>query len=88
MYPITGIARTRILERRSRQRTIRKHEVGARMSLWELLPSTRDAPTLQRTAQLDAASRKRLPRYRKAIAPSLPDPARRHVPLTRWRRFL
>ena len=38
-HPLSGIAHTRILERRDLACTIRKHEVGARVWLWELLPN-------------------------------------------------
>ena len=60
-HPITGIAHTRVLERRDIQCTIRKHEVGTRVWLWELLPNAREAAVEARTG-LDAAVLSRGPR--------------------------
>jgi hypothetical protein len=40
-HPGTGLAHTRIIERRGAQCTVRKHDVGARLWLWELLPDSR-----------------------------------------------
>jgi hypothetical protein len=40
-HPISGVAHNRVLARRDLQCTIRKHEVGARVWLWELLPDAR-----------------------------------------------
>jgi hypothetical protein len=37
-HPGTGVAHTRIIERRGTSCTIRRHEVGARIYLWEILP--------------------------------------------------
>lgn len=37
-HPGTGMAHTRIIERRGPSCTIRRHEVGARIYLWEILP--------------------------------------------------
>ena len=36
--PLTGIAHTRIIERRSLHCPIRSHAVGMRLEIWELLP--------------------------------------------------
>lgn len=36
--PRTTVAHTRIIERRGSTCTVRRHEVGARLSLWEILP--------------------------------------------------
>ena len=38
-HPRTGIAHTRVLEKKSATCRIRRHDVGARLPLWELLPS-------------------------------------------------
>lgn len=37
-HPTTGIAHTRIIERRGPGCRVRRHEVGLRLYLWELLP--------------------------------------------------
>jgi len=39
--PKTGLAHTRIIERRSAACTDRRHEVGLRLRLWEMLPDAR-----------------------------------------------
>ena len=39
--PRTRLAHTRIIDRRSPTCTVRSHEVGKRMHLWELLPPRR-----------------------------------------------
>jgi hypothetical protein len=38
-HPETRVAHTRIIEKRGAQCLERRHEVGARLYLWELLPS-------------------------------------------------
>lgn len=45
-HPDTGIAHSRVLERRGRSCRIRKHEVGARLALWELLPDPPHEPAV------------------------------------------
>lgn len=37
-HPRTGVAHTRVVERRAVRCPNRRHEVGTRISLWELLP--------------------------------------------------
>jgi len=37
-HPHTGVAHTRVLERRHPFCRVRKHEIGLRLALWELLP--------------------------------------------------
>jgi hypothetical protein len=37
-HPRTGVAHTRVVESRGRQCERRRHDVGARLFLWELLP--------------------------------------------------
>jgi hypothetical protein len=39
--PKTGAAHTRVLERRSAACADRRHEVGMRLRLWEMLPDAR-----------------------------------------------
>jgi hypothetical protein len=38
-HPATRVAHTRIIEQRSALCRERRHEIGARISLWELLPN-------------------------------------------------
>lgn len=41
-HPTTGLAHSRIIERRGAQcPVVRRHETGARLWLWELLPDVR-----------------------------------------------
>jgi len=48
--PDTGLAHSRIVESRGNACTIRRHEVGARLWLWELLPDHRiKAPEIEFT---------------------------------------
>jgi hypothetical protein len=42
-HPLSGIAHTRVLERRDAHCRIRNHQVGARVWLWQLLPNTSEA---------------------------------------------
>jgi hypothetical protein len=37
-HPVTGLAHTRVIQMRSVSCSRRRHEVGARLFLWELLP--------------------------------------------------
>jgi hypothetical protein len=37
-HPSSGVAHTRIIETRGRGCAVRRHQVGLRLSLWELLP--------------------------------------------------
>jgi hypothetical protein len=37
-HPVTGLAHTRVIQMRSTSCPRRRHEVGARLFLWELLP--------------------------------------------------
>jgi hypothetical protein len=43
-HPRTRLAHTRIIEARSPHCTDRRHEVGARLWLWEMLPDSRHEP--------------------------------------------
>jgi len=36
--PHTGVAHTRVIEKRGSACTVRKHEVGFRLGLWDILP--------------------------------------------------
>ena len=38
-HPKTAIAHTRVIERRGSVCTVRQHEIGARLYLWENLPA-------------------------------------------------
>ena len=40
-HPRSGLTNARLLERRGAGCPMRKHEIGARLWLWELLPDTR-----------------------------------------------
>ena len=42
--PLTGLAHTRIIERRSPHCPIRSHTVGVRLQIWELLPHWAQPP--------------------------------------------
>jgi hypothetical protein len=44
-HPHTGVAHTRILEQRHPSCRMRRHEVGLRLYLWELLPDPSHRPT-------------------------------------------
>ena len=39
-HPETGVAHTRIIERRGDTCLERNHDVGARLALWEILPKS------------------------------------------------
>jgi hypothetical protein len=45
--PATGVAHTRIIEQRGAGCPVRKHERGARLWLWEMLPDVRRSPRRQ-----------------------------------------
>ena len=60
--PRSGVAHTRVLERRHPRCDVRKHEVGVKLALWELLPDRQRAavsldpngsPVSSRTTRLD-----------------------------------
>ena len=61
-HPRTRIAHTRIIQSRGADCAIRKHEVGVRLFLWEILPD-RHAPTglvwMDEAEPVPAASRAR-----------------------------
>jgi hypothetical protein len=44
-HPQTGIAHTRVLDHRSERCSVRGHEVGLHLKLWELLPDPAHRPT-------------------------------------------
>jgi hypothetical protein len=47
-HPLSGMTHTRVIEHRSEQCRVRKHDVGARLWLWELLPDRRNtSPSLR-----------------------------------------
>jgi len=37
-HPLTRVAHTRVIEARGAACSVRRHEVGLRLNLWELLP--------------------------------------------------
>ena len=37
-HPVTGLAHSRVIERRDRDCRVRTHDVGRRLQIWELLP--------------------------------------------------
>ena len=37
-HPATSLAHTRVIDRRGRTCATRRHEVGTRLQLWEILP--------------------------------------------------
>jgi hypothetical protein len=39
--PETAVAHTRVVERRERACQVRKHEVGVKLQLWDILPARR-----------------------------------------------
>lgn len=43
-HPQTGIAHTRVIESRDPSCRVRRHDVGARLYLWELLPDAVHVP--------------------------------------------
>jgi len=43
-HPVTRLAHTRVIQFRNQSCSRRRHEVGARLFLWEILPD-RDHPT-------------------------------------------
>jgi hypothetical protein len=50
-HPQTGIAHTRVIERRGPTCSVRRHDVGTRLYLWEILPEPakeQDADTANR----------------------------------------
>jgi len=43
-HPVSGLSHTRIVEKRGLQCNVRRHEVGLRLFLWELLPDPGHRP--------------------------------------------
>ncbi len=37
--PHTGVAHTRVIERRGARCSVRRHDVGTRLGLWDMLPA-------------------------------------------------
>jgi hypothetical protein len=52
-HPRTGIAHTRVIERRGASCQYRRHDVGARLWLWEVLPPSPD-PARRDAEEADA----------------------------------
>jgi hypothetical protein len=44
-HPTTAVPHSRILEQRAPGCTVRKHEVGLHLALWELLPESEESHT-------------------------------------------
>jgi len=44
-HPATGVAHTRIIQSRGPNCRVRRHEVGLRLYLWEILPNAEHHPT-------------------------------------------
>ena len=57
--PATGVARTRTIQSRGQNCRVRRHEVGLRLYLWEILPNAEHHPT--RTWMDDRGHRDRVP---------------------------
>jgi hypothetical protein len=45
-HPDTGLPHTRVIETRASACPVRRHEVGLRLALWELLPDRSNRPRL------------------------------------------
>ena len=52
-HPKTHVAHTRVIQMRGSECRMRKHHVGARLFLWELLPDPRHRPTIDMTDVID-----------------------------------
>jgi hypothetical protein len=52
-HPRTGVAHTRIIERRGPSCLVRQHEVGARLYLWELLPDPKVNQEMEPTSPIE-----------------------------------
>jgi hypothetical protein len=50
--PQTRLAHTRVVERRGDRCPVRRHEVGARLWLWERLPHPKDLQSEEEQARL------------------------------------
>jgi hypothetical protein len=48
-HPRTGVAHTRVIQTRDTRCRIRRHDVGVRLFLWELLPEPVDRSGISRT---------------------------------------
>ena len=47
VHPVTLIAHTRIIQSRGTDCRVRRHEIGLRLYLWELLPDPAHRPRLE-----------------------------------------
>jgi len=56
-HPKTNVAHTRIIQSRGGACRVRRHEVGWRLNLWELLPDPVYWPELEWAEALDDARR-------------------------------
>jgi hypothetical protein len=46
-HPVSGIAHTRVIQTRGVTCRVRRHEVGLRLYLWEILPDARYNPRVR-----------------------------------------
>jgi hypothetical protein len=53
MHPATGIAHTRVIQTRGSTCRVRRHEIGLRLSLWEMLPDRAHRPDPRWSDALD-----------------------------------
>jgi len=66
--PTTGLAHTRIVERRGDNCPVRRHDVGARLWLWEMLPDGETSrPPESATGMVSSAPSR--PEVRSALPP-------------------
>jgi hypothetical protein len=52
-HPTTRIAHTRIIRSRGKTCRVRRHEIGLRLYLWELLPDPAHRPDLRWSEELE-----------------------------------
>jgi hypothetical protein len=57
-HPRTGVAHTRVIERRAAACRIRLHAVGTHLALWELLPQPTSWPAANSVTECVRASRR------------------------------
>ena len=74
-HPVTGIAHTRVIERRGARCPHRQHDTGVRLCVWELLPESR--PRRARTARPPASVRPFVPPAEAAISIAFAEALRR-----------
>jgi len=55
-HPQTGVAHTRIIQARAAGCRVRRHDVGVRLFLWELLPEPVDRSSIDWNAASEAGA--------------------------------